>query len=99
MPQPAARLRLPGPRRQFARRVAFGDHHRFTAEQAAELLMEADEQGLSLITTEKDRARMMGDPLIETLAQRTHVLPVTMVIEETEEMRRVMLEKLKQKPA
>ena len=46
----------------IARRVAFADHHRFTAEEAAELIMEADERGLSLITTEKDRARMAGDP-------------------------------------
>ncbi len=80
---------------EIAQRTAFPDHHRFTAEEAAGLLMEADEQGLSLITTEKDRARMAGDPLTETLAQRTHVLPVTMAIEEAEEMRRTVLAKLK----
>lgn len=79
----------------IARRVAFADHHRFTAEQAAELMMEADEQGLSLITTEKDRARMAGDPLIEALAERTHVLPVSMAIEEVDEVRRAVLEKLR----
>jgi tetraacyldisaccharide 4'-kinase len=79
----------------IAQRRAFPDHHRFTAEEAAELAMEADEQGLALITTEKDRARMAGDPLTETLAQRTHVLPVTMVVEEAEEVKRTVLGKLK----
>ena len=80
---------------EIAQRMVFPDHHRFTAEEAAELIMEAEHQGLSLITTEKDRARMAGDPLIETLAQRTHVLPVTMVVVEAEEMRRIVLEKLR----
>lgn len=79
----------------IARRVAFADHHRFTAEEAAELIMEADERGLSLISTEKDRARMAGDPLIETLAQRTHVLPVSMLIGEADEVRRAIMEKLR----
>jgi len=78
----------------IAQRMAFPDHHRFTAEEAAELIMEAEHRGLSLITTEKDRARMAGDPLTETLARRTHVLPVTMVIEEAEEMRMLVLETL-----
>lgn len=78
----------------IAQRMAFPDHHRFTAEEAAELIMEAEHRGLSLITTEKDRARMAGDPLTETLARRTHVLPVTMVIEEADEMRMLVLETL-----
>ncbi len=79
----------------ITKRVAFADHYRFTAEDAAELIMEADELGLALISTEKDRARMMGDPLIETLARRTHVLPVSMAIEEAGEMRRTLLAKLR----
>jgi tetraacyldisaccharide 4'-kinase len=74
-----------------ARRRRFADHHRFTAEEAAELIMEAEHDGLVLLTTEKDKARMAGDPLTETLAARAHVLPVTLVVNEIGDLRqRVM---------
>jgi len=67
-------------------RRAFPDHHRFTAEEAAELLMAADSEALALLTTEKDRARMTGDPALSALMERAHVLPVTMEIEESAEL-------------
>jgi tetraacyldisaccharide 4'-kinase len=72
---------------------SFPDHHRFTAEDAADLIMRADE-GLALLTTEKDRARMSGDPALAGLAQRVHVLPVRMRFENQEEIRRVLLERI-----
>jgi tetraacyldisaccharide 4'-kinase len=78
-----------------AERRAFPDHHRFTAEEAAELIMQAEHGGLALLTTEKDRARMAGEPLLAALAEKTHVLPVTMVVEEADELRRQMLAKLR----
>ncbi len=78
-----------------AARRAFPDHHRFTAEEAAELIMQAEHGGLALLTTEKDRARMAGEPLLAALAGKTHVLPVTMVVEEMDELRRVVLAKLR----
>ena len=59
-----------------AEREAFDDHHRYTAEEAAELIMRAEHSGLALLTTEKDRARMTGD-ILDALAERAHVLPVT----------------------
>jgi tetraacyldisaccharide 4'-kinase len=74
---------------------AFPDHHRFSAEEAARLMMEAEHNGLALLTTEKDRARMAGDTLTETLAARVHVLPVTMVIDEIDELRRLVMEKVR----
>ena len=70
----------------IAGRRVFPDHHRFTAEDAADLVMRADEQGLALITTEKDRARMTGDPALAGLMERAHVLPVTMQIDEADEL-------------
>jgi len=76
-------------------RRAFPDHHRFTAEEAAELIMQAEHGGLALLTTEKDRARMAGEPLLAALAGKTHVLPVTMMVEEADELRRVVLAKLR----
>jgi tetraacyldisaccharide 4'-kinase len=72
---------------------SFADHHRFTAEDAAELIMRADE-GLALLTTEKDRARMSGEPALAGLAQRVHVLPVRMRFENEDEIRRVLLERI-----
>ena len=79
----------------IAQRRAFGDHHRYTAEQAAELIMQAEHDGLALLTTEKDRARMAGEPLLAALATRAHVLPVTLVVEEVDELRRLVLAKVR----
>lgn len=74
-----------------AQRRSFPDHHRFTAEETAQILMDADEGGLTLLTTEKDRARMTGDPLTAALAERVHVLPVTMAIAESDSLRETVL--------
>ncbi|MFZ1068124.1 MAG: tetraacyldisaccharide 4'-kinase, partial [Pseudolabrys sp.] len=71
------------------------DHHRYTAEEAAELIMQAEHSGLALLTTEKDRARMTGERLLEALAARAHTLQVTMVIEEADELRRLVVSKLR----
>jgi tetraacyldisaccharide 4'-kinase len=74
---------------------AFPDHHRFTAEEAAALIMDAEHDGLALLTTEKDHARMHGDGLLETLAARAHVLPVALVVEEMDALRRTVMEKVR----
>ncbi len=76
---------------EVAKRRAFPDHHRYSAEEAGELIMEAEHDGLALLTTEKDRARMAGEPLLAALATRARVLPVTMVVKEAEELRRLVL--------
>ncbi len=72
---------------KIAQRRAFPDHHCFTAEEGADLVMAADREALALLTTEKDHARMAGDPALAALAQRAHVLPVTMQIDELTELR------------
>jgi tetraacyldisaccharide 4'-kinase len=77
-----------------AARRAFPDHHRFTAEDAAELLMAADADALALLTTEKDRARMTGDPALAGLMERAHVLPVTMEIVEADALRAALTKAL-----
>lgn len=76
-------------------RCAFPDHHRFGAEDAGELIMRAEHSGLALLSTEKDVARMHGDPLLQALAARVHTLPVTLVIEEAGELRRLVMSKLR----
>jgi len=82
---------------EVARTLAFPDHHRFTAEEAAELIMDAEHEGLALITTEKDRARMVGEPMLAALAQRAHVLPVTMELAEKEVLRGMIMAALKRR--
>jgi tetraacyldisaccharide 4'-kinase len=76
-------------------RKAFADHHRFTGEEAAELEMQAEHDGLTLLTTEKDHARMAGDPVLAALAARAHVLPVTLVVEEAEALQALVLGKIR----
>jgi len=76
-------------------RREFADHYRYTAEDAGELIMDAEHNGLALLTTEKDRARMTGDQLLQALAARAHTLPVTMVVDEADELRRFVSAKLR----
>jgi tetraacyldisaccharide 4'-kinase len=77
-----ATLRASGVEVKAAR--AFPDHHRFTAEEAGDLIMQAEHEGLRLATTAKDHARMLGDPALAALAERAYVLPVTMEVKESE---------------
>ncbi len=78
-----------------AQRKAFPDHHRYNAEQAADLVMQAEHDGLALLTTEKDHARMAGAPSLTALFAKAHVLPVTLVLSEADELRALLLAKLR----
>ena len=78
-----------------AERRAFADHHRYTAEEAAELIMQAEHSGLALLTTEKDHARMAGEQLLGALATRAHTLRVTMMVEEGDELRQLLTSMLR----
>ncbi len=69
----------------------FADHHRYRADEAAALLAEADRHDLTLVTTEKDLARMQGDPALAALAARVHVLPVELIVSEHDDFRRLVL--------
>jgi len=62
-----------------------------TAKEAAELTMQAERDGLTLVTTEKDHARMAGEPALAAFAASTQVLPVTLVVDEIDELRRLVL--------
>ena len=73
---------------------AFPDHHRYTPQDASELILRAEHSGLALLTTEKDRARMDGDPRLAALAARVHTLPVTMAVQEANQLRELIKAKL-----
>jgi tetraacyldisaccharide 4'-kinase len=54
----------------------FPDHHRFSAREAREILASAKTRGLQPVTTEKDLARMQGEPSLNELAAAVQTLPV-----------------------
>ena len=56
----------------------FPDHHCFSIKEARRLLDEAMRNKLSLLTTEKDAARIRSDAALGELAARARVLPVSL---------------------
>lgn len=58
--------------------VAFGDHAALRAVDAQRLLERARVCGATLVTTEKDQARMAGDPALAALGAAVRTLPVAM---------------------
>lgn len=74
-----------------AQHAAFPDHYRYSADEAGDLIMRAEHDGLRLVTTAKDRARMSGDPSLDALAQRAHVLPVELKIDDNDAWQAMML--------
>jgi tetraacyldisaccharide 4'-kinase len=59
-------------------RKPFPDHHVYAAGEIAELVACARRQGLTLVTTEKDMARLRGVPAAVELAKQAAVLPVNL---------------------
>ncbi|HEX4408688.1 MAG TPA: tetraacyldisaccharide 4'-kinase [Xanthobacteraceae bacterium] len=74
----------------IAERAAFPDHHRFTSAEAQSLVARTQSQALMLVTTEKDLARLSGDPTLNALAARAIALPVRLVIEEKDRFRALL---------
>ena len=64
---------------RIAQRIAFADHHAFTESDAATLVSAAGRHNATLITTEKDIARLAGAVgTCATLRARAKTLPVTL---------------------
>jgi tetraacyldisaccharide 4'-kinase len=60
-------------------RRPFPDHHPYEANEISALLACAERQGLELVTTEKDLARLRGNPAAADLIARSEVLPVSLM--------------------
>jgi tetraacyldisaccharide 4'-kinase len=73
---------------------SFPDHHRYTATEARSLREQADSEGLVLVTTEKDLARLEGDPAMAEFAARVRALPVTLAFDEEAAFRMLLLERM-----
>jgi tetraacyldisaccharide 4'-kinase len=74
-----------------AERASFPDHHRYTAAEAQALLARADKENLVLVTTEKDLARLSGEPPLAALAARASALPVRFAVDEADAFRDMIL--------
>lgn len=61
--------------------VAYPDHHPFTAADIAELVVRAERDGLTPVTTEKDAVRLAMSEAGRDLLARSTVLPVELVLE------------------
>lgn len=72
---------------------AFPDHHRYSGADAVRLLARAERDGLQLVTTEKDAARLQGDPAVAALAAGAKPFPVTLAIGEEERFRGFLRER------
>jgi tetraacyldisaccharide 4'-kinase len=73
---------------------AFADHHRYRLEQARELCRIADRDGLILVTTEKDRARLDGASNMEELFSRAVALPITLAFDDEHEFGRLLMDQI-----
>jgi tetraacyldisaccharide 4'-kinase len=80
---------------EVAERASFPDHHCYSAADAQALIARAEAQNLMLITTEKDRVRLIGEPPLAALAARTIALPVRLVIDEQDAFRQMVLRVVK----
>jgi tetraacyldisaccharide 4'-kinase len=73
---------------------SFADHHRYTPADARELCRQADAEGLTLVTTEKDTARLQGEAALAELAARVCVLPVGLVLEQEAALGKLLIDRL-----
>jgi tetraacyldisaccharide 4'-kinase len=69
---------------------AFADHHRFSAAEAEALVADAKTRELLLVTTEKDLARLRGEPSLAPLAAQAHTLPVKLRFEDESAVRELL---------
>jgi tetraacyldisaccharide 4'-kinase len=72
-------------------RRSFPDHHRYTRDEIAALLAEADRNRLALVSTEKDLARLAGDSDAHELVARAIALPVMLRVSDGVGFERMVL--------
>jgi tetraacyldisaccharide 4'-kinase len=67
--------------------VAFADHHRYRRSEASDLIERAEREGLIIVTTEKDAARLAGQDDVTALLDVAKTLPVTLEVAEKDAFR------------
>ena len=72
-------------------RQGFPDHHRYGRAEAVDLIARAEREGLVLVTTEKDLARLAGEDDVAALARQARALPVKLAVDEQAAFRDLIL--------
>lgn len=81
---------------EIGERMSFHDHHPYSDEECRELLQRAESESLSLVTTEKDAARLMRmGQMQEELREKCRVLLIDMEFENTKMGEMVIRETLR----
>jgi len=73
---------------------SFADHHRYTPADARALCRQADAEGLTLVTTEKDQSRLLGEAALWELAGRVRILPVELVFEQAATLGKLLIDRI-----
>jgi tetraacyldisaccharide 4'-kinase len=79
---------------EVARERAFPDHHPFTSGEIDSLIVEARRDGLTLVTTEKDLARLYKAGGLPSWAQQIVPFAVTLEFDSAARLRRFVSERL-----
>lgn len=80
---------------EVASQRTFADHHSFTSAEIEALANEAQANALTLVTTEKDFARIAGDPALAVHVARIVPFPVTLRIEDEGALEDFLKERLR----
>jgi tetraacyldisaccharide 4'-kinase len=80
---------------EVASQRMFADHHPFTAEDIDTLTREAQAGALTLVTTEKDFARIEGNPALAVHAAQIVPFPVTLRIDDEGALEDFLKERLR----
>jgi tetraacyldisaccharide 4'-kinase len=67
---------------------AFADHHPYSKNEIEQLIVEAKRDGLTLVTTEKDLARLRGDGGVPFWARDIVPFAVTLAFEDATQLRK-----------
>jgi tetraacyldisaccharide 4'-kinase len=75
---------------------AFADHHPFSQDEIAELRTAAGRDGLTLVTTEKDLARLRSTESLAAFAQTVVPFAVTLVVDDEPALRSFLINRIAQ---
>jgi tetraacyldisaccharide 4'-kinase len=73
---------------------AFADHHRFSHHDVAELQVRASRDGLALVTTEKDLARLRNSESLAAFAQAVVPFAVRLVFDDEQALRSFLTDRI-----
>ncbi len=76
------------------RERAFADHHPFERTEIEHLISDAEQHGLTLVTTEKDLVRLRTRGELASFATQIVAFPVTLAIDDTAAVRRLLTDSL-----